>query len=77
MYRTRILEQLAKLGRIGVDPAHVEGWMRLEHSTLDGLSREAFAREALIAVECIDQSATRANDELAQSYGLKLARVAS
>ena len=25
-----------------VDPRHVEAWMRLEHPTLDGLSRRAF-----------------------------------
>ena len=24
-----------------IDPRHVEAWMRLEHSTLDGLSRTA------------------------------------
>lgn len=36
----------------GVDPLHVEAWMRLEHPTLDHLSPGRFALSATIAAEC-------------------------
>jgi hypothetical protein len=70
MYYQRVIREiLAQLGRIGVDPRHVEAWMRLEHSTLDGLSRGQFRAEVLAALDCIDAD-PHASERLALSYGL-------
>jgi len=53
------------------DPAHVEAWMRLQHSTLDGLSAERFAAEVQTALQCIHVAGLAECDELARSYGLQ------
>ena len=70
MYADFIRETLAKQGHIGrYDPRHVEAYMRLEHSTLDGLSKSQFASEVAMAVECINAEPSQA-EALAQSFGL-------
>jgi hypothetical protein len=33
-----------------IDPRHVEAWMRLEHPTLDGLSRQEFTEAVYAAL---------------------------
>jgi hypothetical protein len=71
MYRNLIRETLARLGRIGAAPHHVEAWMRLEHGTLDGMSPSEFAREVLEALKCIDASTPAENEDLARSYGMR------
>ena len=48
MYQQTIREMAALLGRIGVNPRHVEAWMRVEHSTLDWMDRERFRLEVEI-----------------------------
>lgn len=70
MYQQAIREMAALLGRIGIDPRHVEAWMRLEHPTLDALSRERFRTEVEIAIACIDHDGDEASERLAQSFGL-------
>lgn len=69
-YQQQIREDAASLGYIGVNPRHVEAWMRLEHSTLDGLSRQQFRSEVLMAIECIKAAGEAESEALAQSYGL-------
>ena len=69
-YYDEIRTIVAAAGAIGVDPRHVEGWMRLERGTLDGLSAETFRREVIIALECIKCSPFAENEALAVSYGL-------
>jgi len=69
MYATMIHEALMRLGRVDVDPLHVEAWMRLEHGTLDALSRSDFEEEVGIAVRCHDVD-PKVSVELAESYGL-------
>ena len=57
---------------LSCDPASarlVEAYMRLEHSTLDGLSAAAFAREARIGLECVLADRPEA-ELLAKSFGL-------
>lgn len=71
MYRGIIVEELTKLGRVEVDPRHVEAYMRCQHRTLDHLSRKAFNREVKIALGGIDQDGTETAESLAQSYGLR------
>lgn len=52
------------------DPRHVESYMRLAHSTLDGLSPSQFRREVLIAVDCIREAGLAAAESLAESFGM-------
>ena len=52
------------------DPRHIEGYMRLEHSTLDGLSRAEFKNEVKIAVECIREDGLENAEKNAVSFGL-------
>ena len=49
-YQERIRETLARNGFIGVDPRHIEAYMRVECPTLDGLSGKRF--DAL-AIDCV------------------------
>lgn len=69
-YQQYIREDLARIGKIGVDPRHVEGWMRLEFGTLDHLSKERFRLEVELAVQCIEEAGVKDSEELALSYGL-------
>lgn len=69
MYRKAIRETLVRSGRTGIDPRHVEAFMRLEHGTLDGLSSERFREEVEIGAECAAADPVAA-EELAKSYGL-------
>lgn len=70
-YQQLIREALAKLGHIdATDPRHVEGWMRLEHGCLDGLSRGQFISEIAFALDCIAAAPTSNSEQLAQSMGL-------
>lgn len=71
MYADLIRVVLQKIGRPEVDPRHVEGWMRSEHPTLDGLSKPRFAREVKIAVACVDEGGRELAERVALSYGLR------
>mgnify|MGYP001616081652 CR=1 FL=1 len=65
-YQNAIRERLAAIGRIGAaDPRHVEAWMRLEHPTLDSLSRAQFTAEVEIALQCISAGPTADSEALA------------
>lgn len=72
MYQTMIRESLARMGRIGVNPAHVEGWMRSEYGTLDHLGGARWTRAVREALECVDVSAADINARLAESYGIRV-----
>ena len=70
MYQRRIASHLATSGYVGrYDPRHVEAWMRLEHDTLDHLTRRQFEHEIGVARVCIDADRD-GSEALAQSYGL-------
>jgi len=69
-YRDSIRHEIARQGHIGIDPRHVEGYMRLEHSTLDGLNSAQFRREVSIGIECVIADGTTHAEILAKSYGL-------
>jgi len=70
-YEQLIREAMARAGRVGAaDPRHVEGWMRLEHGCLDGLSADQFRAEVKIALECIEAGPLADSESLAQSMGL-------
>lgn len=69
-YQQPIRETAARLGYIGIDTRHVEAWMRVKHSTLDGLCREEFDEEVRIGIHCIRNQPTSVSESLARSYGL-------
>ncbi len=69
-YRQSISMEITRQGHIGIDARHVEAYMRLEHSTLDGLSRKQFNYEIGIAIECIKADGKNNAGRLAKSFGL-------
>ena len=69
-YAASIREDAAAIGHIGANVRHIEAWMRLEHSTLDGLSRVQFRVEVATAIDCIAASSDTENESLARSFGL-------
>ena len=69
-YRSMIETEAAHQGRVDVDPRHVEAYMRLEHSTLDGLSHGQFKREVAIGINCIDADGLVNAESCARSFAL-------
>lgn len=70
-YRARIQERLVVEGRTDLDPRHVEGFMRLDWGTLDGLSEDVFADEVRISIACVDEGDPLQVEILARSFGLR------
>ena len=70
VYQKLLAEILVELKRPDVDPRHVEGYIRLQHPTLGGLSKEEFLQETKIALTCIDATGWSGSETLALSYGL-------
>jgi len=71
MYRERIQKLLtfSISGAADLDLRHVEAYMRLENSTLDGLSEYAFRQECVIAAYAAKMDPDSA-ERLARSFGL-------
>lgn len=71
-YAKSIGAELRKLGAVadGIDPRHVEAWMRLEHPTLDGLSPAQFATEVRAGFLLVRASGSEESERLARSEGL-------
>ena len=53
----------------GFDPRHVEAYMRVEHSTLDGLCPARFREEVAIACACVAEGGTDMAERIAKSFG--------
>lgn len=69
---TSIIEKVLKELKVsGVKPHHVEAWMRLKFSVLDGLSYAEFRREVRETVEIILAGPISESEALAATYGLK------
>ena len=64
MYRTRIQAIVPTY-----DPRHIEAYMRVEHSTLDGLSASRFRSEVHMARACVDQGGAEMAERVAKSFG--------
>lgn len=60
---------IADLVPAGVDPRHVEAYMRVARSTLGDLPPRLFRREVGIALECIEQGGIGAAERCARSFG--------
>jgi len=69
-YSKVIGEEIARQGKIGIDPRHVEAYMRLEHSTLDGLSKGQFKQEVTIGILCVEEAGTAQAESCAKSFAL-------
>lgn len=69
-YQTDIATIIAATGNIGVDPRHVEGWMRQERPTLDALSKSTFRELAIGSIECAKSSDRHINELMAEWCGL-------
>lgn len=69
-YYDRIRTEIAQQGAIGIDPRHVEAYMRLEHSTLDGLSGSQFSSEVGVGIACVRHEGLDIAERCAQSFGL-------
>jgi hypothetical protein len=70
LYADRINTLAATLGFVGTDPRHIEAYMRLGHSTLDGLSVREFAAEVRLGCECVAAVGPVEAEACAQSFGL-------
>jgi len=70
MYQQAIYELLVRQGNDKIDPRHIEGYMRLQYGTLDGLSCEQFDKEVEICTACIKEGGVENAESLAVSYGL-------
>jgi len=53
-----------------VDPRHVEAWMRVEHPTLNGLSRREFIEAMHAALGCAIDAGAEESEALAASFGI-------
>lgn len=69
-YSQYIKDESEKMGYIGYDPRHIEAYIRLEHSTLDGLSPAKFKKEIIIGIECIKSDGIENAESCAKSFGL-------
>jgi hypothetical protein len=70
MYQQIIREELAHIGHVGLNPRHIEAFMRLEHPTLDGLASWQFRDEVKIAAECVIAGGEANAESCALSFGL-------
>jgi hypothetical protein len=69
-YQTDIAAIVAATGNIGIDPRHVEGWMRQERPTLDAISKASFRELAIESIECAKASDSHTNELMAEFCGL-------
>lgn len=70
MYLQSIREEIARQGKIGIDPRHVEAFIRIEHSTLDGLSKSQFKEEVAIGIACVEECGMIEAEKCANSFNL-------
>lgn len=54
----------------GVDPRHLEGFIRLQYSTLSHLDWPEIRREVKIGLACIKHGGVEAAERIARSFGL-------
>jgi hypothetical protein len=59
-----------KLVPAGVDPRHLEGFIRLQYGTLGHLGWPDIKREIKIGLVCIKEGGVEAAESNAQSFGL-------
>ena len=65
----RLSDGIRKLAP-GYDPRHIEAYMRLQHATLNSLTRRQFTAEVRLCRACVDEGGIDAAKRCAQSFGL-------
>ncbi|MDD4972512.1 MAG: hypothetical protein PHT07_24030 [Paludibacter sp.] len=70
LYFDAIRLEITRQGKVGIDPRHVEAYMRLEHSTLDGLTAKQFNEEVKICIACVEADGITNAESCAKSFGL-------
>lgn len=71
IYTVSIKNRLAEIGQIAVyDARHIEAYMRLNHSTLDHLSKKQFNNAIDLAIADINVDGRKMAEQLAISYNL-------
>ena len=67
-WQRKIRAELAELGKNPDDfnAVHIEGWMRLEHGTLNGLEPDVFREEVVIGAD-MSLEDPEGSEKLAQS----------
>lgn len=70
MYADLIKEIAVKQGHPDANPRWIEGYMRLEYPSLNGVSRDSFEREVVIGIACIEEGGPEQAEECAKSFGL-------
>lgn len=70
MYQRMIAERMERMNIAGVDPRHIEAFMRCEHGTLDGISPDQFNAEVQTCAACVGKVGQEQSESLAASYGL-------
>ena len=68
-YEHAIADSLRDQGLPTHAPRLIEAWMRVEHGTLDALTRDRFDEEVRIGAECVARD-PESSERLAWSYGL-------
>ena len=69
-YQDLIRLDLGRLGRVGMDPRHVEASMRCVFGTLDHLGGAVWTRAVQEAVGEVETMGPEMSEALAQSWGL-------
>ena len=69
-YQKSIAQYLAKRKIENVDPRHIEGFMRLQYSTLSHLDSRTFNAEIRLGVACIAEGGVENAEANAVSFGL-------
>lgn len=68
MFYQKLIKEL--LGDRDFDPRHIEALMRLNHVTLNHLTRDDFREEIAICIACIKLGGVDAAEKTARSFGL-------
>ena len=70
--QTYFQKQIAEKGLVpqGVDARHLEGFIRLQYSTLGHLSWGTIRREVKLGIACIREGGTEMAERNALSFGL-------
>ena len=69
-HQNTISKILKALNRTDIDPRHIEGYMRLQYSTLDHLSSQVFVDETKIGIACIAIGGIENAEKNALSFAL-------
>ena len=68
MTRTPYATRIAEID-VAHDPRHIEAYMRVKYSTLDGLSADEFDREVRLAGLCVEEGGRALAERIASSFG--------